>query len=104
MATPKLDRDGWTAINKRRSEEVRLKADIKAAELETRTVGESLREKLMREEQVEKSRTSNGKSSNQLVQLPSLTKQAYDASEAQDHEKDLMTVTYELGMFVELRR
>jgi hypothetical protein len=95
------DRNGWRGINKRRSEEMRLKADIGAGEWGVRALGESHREKLV---QVENPETGHGRIANQPAQLPSLMKQAYDASEGEDHEQDLVAITYELGMFVELRR
>jgi hypothetical protein len=122
-ATQKHDRYGSISINKRRSEEMRLAADIRAAEWE---ISRGLTEKPVVEEQVEKPKTGHGKPANRPpfgkpadqpvglssfgmpgnrpMRSPSLTKQAYDASEGQDHEKDLMEITYELGMFVELRR
>ncbi|KAF8348811.1 hypothetical protein F5887DRAFT_947631 [Amanita rubescens] len=95
------DRSGWRGINKRRSEETRLKADIRVAGWGVRALGESHREKLV---QVENLETGHGGIANQPAQLPSLMKQAYDASEGQEHEQDLVAITYELGMFVELRR
>ena len=96
-ATEKRDINGWSGINKRRSEEMRLRADIRAAEWKVGALGGRHTGKLVGEEKPE---MGHGRA----VQLPSLMKQAYDASEGQDHEQDLVAITYELGMFVELRR
>src|SRR6266576_308966 len=64
-ATEKRDINGWSGINKRRSEEMRLRADIRAAEWKVGALGGRHTGKLVGEEKPE---MGHGRA----VQLPSL--------------------------------
>ena len=102
------DRHGWVGINKRRSEEMALRSDVKLGA--SRSKGdkdlafyENLRRKLEGNEPVTEMIIPK-KSGHQQVQVPSLTKQAFDGfGEVPDLEED-SAIIFGDGMFVETRR
>lgn len=102
------DHNGWVGINKRRSKEMALRADVKLGASRSKrdqdpAFYENLRRKLVGNEAVAEM-TSLEKSGHQQVPVPSLTKQAFDAfGEAPDLEED-SAIIFGDGMFVETRR